>query len=668
MMKTSAKWFFGWSAVVGMALFGLMSLMAGSVRADDKTPAVKTDPEIVRLSFIQGDVRFSRGDANGPNLEKDWEQAAVNLPILQNYSVATGKGRAEIEFEYGSVVYLAENSVLLFTTASVTNGVPTTELELITGTATFSMHAIAGERFQLATSTDRVVFPGTGYMRVDSYLDAIALTPQVNGNMAATSGLVKMVKGTPNFYRDGVSIQPGATDQSGTPADWDAWVDARVKQRDADTAAALKASGLPGFIPGLTDMYKGGTFFVCAPYGTCWEPKELKSAKTPAASGAAAVNLQKTLNGKTNPVNAAGGNFALTAFHGDAQQSGTQQAGTQQSGTQQAGTSGAQAQQSAPPVMGTPPGTTSTQGTASTQGTTSTPGAAQTQAVVLPAQAPIFSEYYEPLGDCPVTELDTTTETDPVTGNEIIVDQQIVSEPIWWGADPWTWGLCHSGFWAHIPRRGTRFTFVVGRKHHHPPVHWMHGKKEGDVYVPAHPSDVKGQTPLNLKYGVFRAKNGPTGPVQRIDFNPKETYTVLTEAPKEFRDMKYPERLAVQRPEIQGRLVAGGKAPGVGGKSDISYDYKSRSFVRAGAPVGGHSGKPVVVARGGYSSGGNGRPSGGASGRPSGGGTGHASGGGGGGGSHSGGGGGGGGSHGGGSAGGGGGSHGGGGGGHTGRG
>lgn len=630
-MKTSARRFFKFNAVTSMALFavmlfGLLGMAAGTARADDKPAAMKTEPEIVRLSFIQGDVRFSRGDGKGPNLEKDWEQAAVNLPILKNYSLATGNGRAEIEFEYGSVVYLAENSVLLFDTASVTNGVPTTELELITGTATFSMHAIAGEVFQVATSTDKVVFPGTGYMRVDSYLDAIALTPQVNGNMSAPVGQVKMVKGTPNYYRDGVSIQPGTADQSGTPADWDAWVDARVKQRDADTAAALKASGLPGFIPGLTDMYKGGTFFACAPYGTCWEPKQLPAAK--AATGGAAANGQK------NSANVASGNFQLAAFHGDGQQTGTV---------------GSQTQQGVPPTTGT----------------------AQAPGTVAPVLHPIFSEYYEPLYDCPVTELETTTVTDPVTGQETIVDQTIVGgpvagEPIWWPRDPWTWGLCHSGFWAHVPRRGTRFTFVVGRKHHHPPVHWMHGKKEGDVYVPAHPSDVKGQTPLNLKYGVFKPKGGPTGPVQRIDFNPKETYTVLTEAPKEFREAKYPERVATARPEIQGRLVAGGKVPSAGGKPDISYDYKSRSFVRAGAPVGGHAGKPVVVARGGYSGGGSartgggasGRPVGGASGHPSGGGTGHASGGGGGGGgSHGGGGssgGGGGGSHGGGAAGGGG--------------
>jgi hypothetical protein len=648
-MKTSAKWFSKWSAIAGMILCAGNFAMAGTARAGDKTPAAKAEPEIVRLSFVQGDVRFSRGDAKAPNLETQWEQAAVNLPILQNYSVATGNGRAEIEFEYGSVVYLAENSVIIFDTLTTLAGVPTTELELITGTATFSMHRIGGEQFRVKTTTDSLNFVDPGLMRVDSYLDAIALTPQVNGNMSAPVGQVKMVKGTPNYYRDGVSIQPGTADQSGTPADWDAWVDARVKQRDADTAAALKASGLPGFIPGLTDMYKGGTFFACSPYGTCWEPKELPAAKA-TTGGAAAVNVPTTVKGSTTPANATSGNFQLAAFHDYGQQSGAQQSGTM----------GSQTQQGAPPV-----------------GSTTAPGAAQAPGTVAPAKNPIFSEYYEPLYDCPVTELETTVETDPATGQQTIVDQTVVpgptvGEPIWWPRDPWTWGLCHSGFWAHVPRRGRRFTFVVGRKHHHPPVHWMHGKKEGNVYVPTHPSDVKGKPPLNLKYGVFKAKSGPNGPVQRIDFNPKETYTVLTQAPKEFRDVKYPERMGAARPEIQGRLVAGGKvAPG--GKSDISYDYKSRSFVRAGAPVGGHAGKPVVVARGGYSSGG--RTAGGGSGRTGGGGTGRASGGGGGGTRSSGGGGGGashgggggGGSHGGGGGGGGGGSRGGGGGGGGGR-
>jgi hypothetical protein len=35
----------------------------------------------------------------------------------------------------------------------------------------------------------------------------------------------------------------------------------------------MKASGLTSPIPGLADLEGQGTFFKCAPYGTCWEPK-----------------------------------------------------------------------------------------------------------------------------------------------------------------------------------------------------------------------------------------------------------------------------------------------------------------------------------------------------------------------------------------------------------
>src|SRR5580658_7121437 len=77
--------------------------------------AAQSVPQLVRVSYMQGDVRFNRGDAKQPNLKKPWQQADVNLPIAENYALATGAdGRAEIELETGSVIYVAENSVVLF--------------------------------------------------------------------------------------------------------------------------------------------------------------------------------------------------------------------------------------------------------------------------------------------------------------------------------------------------------------------------------------------------------------------------------------------------------------------------------------------------------------------------------------------------------------------------
>src|SRR5215467_2499775 len=86
---------------------------------------------IVRLSLVQGDVRFVRdvkGDPLNDSLQLNWETAALNLPIRQGYVVATDSGRAEVEFENGALAFLAENTVLQFYDLSSEDGGLTTRL------------------------------------------------------------------------------------------------------------------------------------------------------------------------------------------------------------------------------------------------------------------------------------------------------------------------------------------------------------------------------------------------------------------------------------------------------------------------------------------------------------------------------------------------------------
>jgi hypothetical protein len=57
----------------------------------------------------------------------------------------------------------------------------------------------------------------------------------------------------------------------------------------------MKAAGLPSPLPGLAGMQGQGTFFACAPYGTCWEPEtadgrqqsanNLSKSRPPSAAG-----------------------------------------------------------------------------------------------------------------------------------------------------------------------------------------------------------------------------------------------------------------------------------------------------------------------------------------------------------------------------------------------
>jgi hypothetical protein len=72
------------------------------------------DDREVYFASVQGDVRISSGKDHRPDLNQPWEQALAGELVQEGCALATGDGRAEIEFENGSTVYLAENSVLLF--------------------------------------------------------------------------------------------------------------------------------------------------------------------------------------------------------------------------------------------------------------------------------------------------------------------------------------------------------------------------------------------------------------------------------------------------------------------------------------------------------------------------------------------------------------------------
>lgn len=80
--------------------------------AEDDSP----DIPIVLLSYAEGDVRLSSGAESEPSLDqKEWTLAAPGVLMQAGFTLATGgDGRAEIEFENGSYIYLAPNSVLSF--------------------------------------------------------------------------------------------------------------------------------------------------------------------------------------------------------------------------------------------------------------------------------------------------------------------------------------------------------------------------------------------------------------------------------------------------------------------------------------------------------------------------------------------------------------------------
>src|SRR3981189_1504362 len=82
----------------------------------DSALADSSHARIIRLSYVQGDVRITHHVSGDPlqSVDNAWESATLNMPIHQGDALATDNGRAEVEFESGNIAFLAENTVLEF--------------------------------------------------------------------------------------------------------------------------------------------------------------------------------------------------------------------------------------------------------------------------------------------------------------------------------------------------------------------------------------------------------------------------------------------------------------------------------------------------------------------------------------------------------------------------
>src|SRR5579863_8487481 len=129
---------------------------------------------VIRLSLVQGDVRFAR-EAHGDPLADQkavWEAAQANLPVRQGYVLATDNGgRAEVEFENGAMAFLNENTVLEFYDLSLQDGARTTRLVLRQGSASFYVNPTTGDYFSVTGGDFTVEASGKGSFRINNFDD-----------------------------------------------------------------------------------------------------------------------------------------------------------------------------------------------------------------------------------------------------------------------------------------------------------------------------------------------------------------------------------------------------------------------------------------------------------------------------------------------------------------
>ncbi len=253
-------------SILSLSLF---ALLAGIHPA----AADSSHARVIRLSLVQGDVRFTR-EAHGDPLadqKTQWETAQANLPVRQGYVIATDSGRAEVEFENGAMAFLSENTVLEFYDLSLEDGARTTRLVLRQGSASFYVNPANGDYFSVTGGDFTVEANGKSSFRLNNFDDG--------SNVDVLTGHASVLhkkETTPLNKGQSLSMKAGEDSVSvgRLPSDdeFDHWVSGRIDTVSSATNASLQYTNSPYYAPGFADLYTYGAWSSCGGYGYGWRP------------------------------------------------------------------------------------------------------------------------------------------------------------------------------------------------------------------------------------------------------------------------------------------------------------------------------------------------------------------------------------------------------------
>jgi len=241
---------------------------------------------IIRLSLTQGDVRIAH-ETHGDDPFSDkvnWEAAELNLPIRQGYALATDRGRAGVEFENGTMMFLANDTVVEFYDLSLNEGEKTTRLVLRSGTASFSVNPGSGDYFSVTGGDFTVAAEERATFRLDNADD---------GSMVNVSkGRVSVLRKNKTLTASkGESLSMRANEENSAAVgrlpgsdDFDRWVSGRIDAVSNATASAQQYVSGP-YVSGLADLYTYGSWLPVSGYGYGWRPYGMGFGWSPFSSG-----------------------------------------------------------------------------------------------------------------------------------------------------------------------------------------------------------------------------------------------------------------------------------------------------------------------------------------------------------------------------------------------
>jgi hypothetical protein len=227
---------------------------------------------VARISYMEGHVSFQHTS------DVDWTAASINLPLQPGDRIYTGKeGRAEIQFDEGSVYRLAEGTDIQFLSLSE----DLIQIRIMTGLS--SLTVSSGISFEMDTPAAAFIVLSRGVYRFDTRDNGDTDAVVRKGELETVSHrFVRRVEsGERIFVTADENSSYNIARYSGRDA-WDEWND----RRDADFIARSSRGYLPDTVyVGASDLDRYGRWVTVESYGTAWVPYSVGVSWSPYSVG-----------------------------------------------------------------------------------------------------------------------------------------------------------------------------------------------------------------------------------------------------------------------------------------------------------------------------------------------------------------------------------------------
>jgi hypothetical protein len=262
-------------STVGSVLFALFSLFSSFASAQARDEYGEINQTVARISFLSGQVSFSRGD--DPD---DWQPADRNVPMTLGDRIYTGsRSRMELQLHGGDLLRLGARTDL----AALNLTEDTTQFSLKSGVASIQIRRLSDtEIFEIDTPNAAVTFEQPGDYRVDVDESGFTRVAVRSGSatVAAGGGQIPVNAGE-GMEVEGLDSPRYSIVALARPDAWDQW----VSQRGDRHTRTRSYQYVSADIVGGDDLDEYGRWENARDYGWVWSPTNVAADWAPYRSG-----------------------------------------------------------------------------------------------------------------------------------------------------------------------------------------------------------------------------------------------------------------------------------------------------------------------------------------------------------------------------------------------